>query len=207
MIKKGHILQKALELFNEKGYPEVGVRELARMLGISPGNLSYHFSKKEDLLIALLEQFSQQNSSFYEHYLTLPPTNAHFLELMSKVFDSQYDYRGVYIGNQVVQAELQARDRFNYQAIAARRVATFQQIFAGLHAAGHLSVSDEDNAFLVSYVTLFGRFWISEATLFNKSPDKRRTIRHYLLLFARQLSLFATEEGQGSIDAFRRNMP
>ncbi len=203
MIKKEQILQKALEQFNDKGYSEVGVRELARLLGISPGNLSYHFSKKEDILLALLEQFSAQNSSFYEQYLERAPTNAHFLELMEKIFSSQYDYRGVYIGNQFVQAELQDRDHFDYQAIAARRAATFRKIFKSLDAAGQLVVHEEDVAFLVAYITLFGRFWISEATLFNKSPDKEQTVRHYLLLLAKQLSLFATEEGQRSIAAFR----
>jgi AcrR family transcriptional regulator len=206
VIKKQEILQKALEQFNKKGYSDVGVRELARMLGISPGNLSYHFSKKEDILMALLEEFSAQNNSLYEHYRSLTPTNAHFLELMKNIFDSQYQYRGVYIGNQYVQAELQSRDRFNYQSIAAKRVATFQEIFRGLDAAGQLSVNDEDINFLVAYITLFARFWISEATLFNKSPDKHQTIRHYLLLMAKQLSLFATKKGQKSIDIFRSSL-
>ncbi|RMG56354.1 MAG: TetR/AcrR family transcriptional regulator [Bacteroidetes bacterium] len=202
MIKKEEILRKALEQFNERGYSEVGVRELARLLKISPGNLSYHFSKKEDILMALLEQFSAQNSSFYDHYLTLAPTNAHFLALMEKIFNSQYDYRGVYIGNQFVQAELQNQDRFNYQSIAAKRAATFQNIFRELEAAGQLRVDEKNIDFLVAYITLFGRFWISEATLFNRSPDKHKTIRHYLSLVAKQLSLFATEEGKKSIDEF-----
>ena len=152
--------------------------------------------------MALLKQFSAQNSWFYDWYFTLPPTNAHFLELMEKIFDSQYDYRGVYIGNQYVQAELQSQDRFNYQSIAAKRVATLHKIFQELGTAGQLRVSEEDIAFLVSYITLFGRFWISEATLFNRSPDKYQTIRHYLFLLAKLLSLFATEEGQKSIDKF-----
>jgi len=206
VIKKEQILQKALELFNEKGYTDVGVRELARIMEISPGNLSYHFSKKEDLLIALLEQFAEQNSSFYELYSGLSPTNAHFLELMNKIFDSQYNYRGVYIGNHFVQAELLNRDRFNYKAIAVKREATFQKIFKNLNAAGQLSVNEEDIAFLVSYITLFGRFWISEATLFNKSPEKKKTIQHYLFLLAKQLSLFATEEGKESISTFRKRI-
>lgn len=203
MIKKEQILQKALEQFNEKGYSEVGVRELARLLGISPGNLSYHFRKKEDILVALLEQFSARNSSFYEEYHALAPANDRFLGFMEKIFSSQFDYRGVYIGNQFVQAELQKRDRFNYQAIAARREAAFQKFFRELDAAGHLVLTDEDVDFLVAYITLFGRFWISEATLFNKSPEKGPTIRRYLLLLAKQLSLFATEEGRRSIAAFR----
>lgn len=203
-MKKKEILEKALEMFNEKGYSEVGVRELARILEISPGNLSYHFSKKEDLLIALLEQFAARNSSYYEEYFTLTPTNAGFLELMNKIFHSQYDFRGVYIGNQFVQAELRGKDRFNYHAIASKRIAIFQRIFQGLNTAGQLSLSDEDITFLVSYITLFGRFWISEATLFHKTPDKQKTVRHYLSLLARQLSLFSTEEGKKSIDRFSK---
>lgn len=203
LIRKEQILEKALTLFNEKGYADVGVRELARLLEISPGNLSYHFSKKEDILIALLQQFSGQNTSYYEQYFAGPPTNANFLLLMRKVFNSQYHYRGVYIGNQFVQAELQSRDRFNYQAVAAKRVATFRKIFGDLHEAGQLTLAEGDITFLVSYITLFARFWISEATLFNKSPEKQQTITYYLDLLARQISLFSTEAGKQSISAFR----
>lgn len=202
MIQKGEILQLALTQFNEKGYAEVGVRELARLLEISPGNLSYHFRKKEDILMALLEQFSAQNSSYYARYQNEPPTNARFLQLMNQIFSSQYDYRGVYIGNQSIQAELQRRKQFDYQAVAARRVATFRQIFQKLRAAGQLSVTEEDIDFLIAYITLFGRFWITEATLFNKSPDKGPTVRRYVDLLAKQLSLFATAAGKASIAAF-----
>lgn len=41
-------------LFNERGVEYVGVREIARSLGISPGNLSYHFPRKDDLVEALI---------------------------------------------------------------------------------------------------------------------------------------------------------
>jgi hypothetical protein len=152
--------------------------------------------------MALLEQFSGQNTSFYEEYATGPPTNARFLGLMRQIFHSQFQYRGVYIGNQFVQAELQSRDRFDYQAIAAKREAAFRRMFRDLAAAGQLVLQEDDIAFLVSYITLFARFWVSEATLFNKSPDEAATIRHYLRLLAKQLSLFATEAGKASIAEF-----
>jgi len=205
-VMKEQILQKALELFNEKGYVEVGVREIARALKISPGNLSYHFNKKEDLLLALLRQFSEKNSELYKDYYSRRPTNANFLELMKKIFESQYSFRGVYIGNQFVQTELQTRDRFDYQSIAEKRVNMMREIFKYLHAADQISISEEDISFLVSHMTLFGRFWISEATLFNKSPVKDETITHYISLLAKQLSLFATEKGMRSIEKFRKDV-
>jgi hypothetical protein len=39
--------------------------------------------------------------------------------------------------------------------------------------------------------------------LFHKTPDKQKTVQHYLSLLAKQLSLFSTEEGKKSIDRFK----
>ena len=47
MNTKDKILEKSLELFNNQGVHNVGVRDIARALEISPGNMSYHFPKKE----------------------------------------------------------------------------------------------------------------------------------------------------------------
>ena len=196
------ILEKALQLFNEVGYFEVGVREIARLLEISPGNLSYHFSKKEDILFALLRLFSAENQQQYDAYFQDAPTNGRLLRLMRNIFHNQFAFRGVYIGNQFVQVELQKSEGFDYQAIAARRTAAFRNIFSELHRAGQLKLKEEDVSFLVSYITLFGRFWISEATLFDKSPEAGPTVQTYVAMLAKLLSLFATEQGQRSIDAF-----
>jgi AcrR family transcriptional regulator len=48
------ILDTARILFNDRGLHRVGVREIARAVGISPGNLSYHFKTKDDLVSALV---------------------------------------------------------------------------------------------------------------------------------------------------------
>ncbi len=202
MLRKDQILQKALELFNEKGYVEAGVREIAVALQISPGNLSYHFSKKEDILLVLLQQFSEQNDKLYKNYFSKPPSNFGFLELIHKIFSSQYSFRGVYIGNQFIQKEINEQDQFNYQSISSKREAAFKRIFEDLKNAGYITVKDEDIKFLISFMTLFGRFWISEATLFNKSPDQEQAIKRYLVLITKQLSLFATEDGILSIEKF-----
>jgi AcrR family transcriptional regulator len=53
------ILDTARELFNERGLHRVGVREIAREARISPGNLSYHFATKDDLVTALLTELHE----------------------------------------------------------------------------------------------------------------------------------------------------
>ena len=47
-------------LFNREGEPNVTTLEIATELGISPGNLYYHFHGKEPLVMALLERFQDE---------------------------------------------------------------------------------------------------------------------------------------------------
>ncbi|HEY0846688.1 MAG TPA: TetR/AcrR family transcriptional regulator, partial [Noviherbaspirillum sp.] len=51
------ILEACLRLFNESGPAAVTTSEIARTVGINEGNLYYYFKKKEDILLALFEQF------------------------------------------------------------------------------------------------------------------------------------------------------
>jgi len=45
-----NIIQKAIQLFNERGVVNISIRDIANELEISPGNVSYHYKKKKALL-------------------------------------------------------------------------------------------------------------------------------------------------------------
>ena len=51
------ILDTTLALYNERGEPQVSTSLIATELGISAGNLHYHFRRKDQLSAALLDQF------------------------------------------------------------------------------------------------------------------------------------------------------
>lgn len=53
------ILDATLELFNRFGEPNVSAPVIASSLGISPGNLHYHFRAKEDLVNALFDRYAE----------------------------------------------------------------------------------------------------------------------------------------------------
>ena len=50
------ILNTARVLFNDKGFNSVSLREIAETIGISKGNLTYYFNKKEDIIEALIAE-------------------------------------------------------------------------------------------------------------------------------------------------------
>ena len=50
-IMKERICNAALELFVEKGYEAVSLREIAAGAGTTIGNLTHHFSKKDILSV------------------------------------------------------------------------------------------------------------------------------------------------------------
>ncbi|MDD1016447.1 TetR/AcrR family transcriptional regulator [Pseudomonas rubra] len=51
---------KALELFAEKGFGQVSMRELAAHLGLTAGSLYHHFPSKQHLLFDLIEELYEE---------------------------------------------------------------------------------------------------------------------------------------------------
>lgn len=53
---KDRILKTAIDLFFEKGYTLTTARNICDRLGISTGNLTFHYPSKEHLLLAIVER-------------------------------------------------------------------------------------------------------------------------------------------------------
>jgi AcrR family transcriptional regulator len=55
------LLSKCFDLFAEKGYGSITMRQIAEGLGVSTGTLYYYFSSKKALFEQLVEEISQQD--------------------------------------------------------------------------------------------------------------------------------------------------
>ncbi|KPX44239.1 Transcriptional regulator PhaD [Pseudomonas savastanoi pv. glycinea] len=71
MKTRDRILECALTLFNQQGEPNVSTLEIANEMGISPGNLYYHFHGKEPLILSLFERFQAELAPLLD-----PPSDA-----------------------------------------------------------------------------------------------------------------------------------
>ena len=55
----------ALELFNASGYANTSIARIADAVGITEGNLWYHFRAKEDLVNTLVDQLVESLDAHY----------------------------------------------------------------------------------------------------------------------------------------------
>jgi AcrR family transcriptional regulator len=69
---KRRILDTARALFNAEGLHRVGVRDIARATGMSPGNLAYHFPTKDTLVSALVRELHEHNARAFFGELPTP---------------------------------------------------------------------------------------------------------------------------------------
>src|SRR5689334_22613841 len=90
---KARILDKALELFNEQGTSNVTTNHIAEALGMSPGNLYYHFRNKAEIVRAL---FARIQDAWAVNYAVPPgtmPSPPMAEAMMAGNFEIQARYR------------------------------------------------------------------------------------------------------------------
>ncbi len=127
------ILELAQARFNEFGYGNVTTASLAAELGISEGNLWYHFKAKRDLLETLSEQFltsiterlkirPDKNSDVVDGYINLMTAHKNELSRYRFIYRDQADY-GEH--SQIILdhiAELYEQSRLQFKAFFSEMV-------------------------------------------------------------------------------------
>lgn len=66
MKTKKNILDVSRHLFNEKGVMNTTLRDVAKYLNISYGNITYHFATKEEVISNLLREMNEELISLQE---------------------------------------------------------------------------------------------------------------------------------------------
>lgn len=92
---KAIILEKANEFITESGMSEFRVDALALSLGLSPGNITYHFHKKEDIATALWEQSIYNIKKSYSRYVSPILDIKQLYLFLRSLVNENYRYRGV----------------------------------------------------------------------------------------------------------------
>ncbi len=134
---RARIVQASLELFNTQGERSVTTNHIAAHLGISPGNLYYHFRNKQAIIAELFAQYEAQVDTFLRRpegrALTVADKTFYLEALLAAMWHYRFLHRDL---EHLLEsdAELAAR----YRLFAQRCLVQAQAIYQGFVEAGIL---------------------------------------------------------------------
>lgn len=86
---KSKILEKSISMLNNRGLSNVKMRDVSDELGISVGNLTYHYPKWENLMDDIIEQFLQEKEDMNSDY---PKDIIEVVDYIDKIYHLQLRY-------------------------------------------------------------------------------------------------------------------
>ncbi|WP_444437420.1 TetR/AcrR family transcriptional regulator [Pseudomonas sp. A6] len=186
MKTRDRILECALLLFNEQGEPNVSTLEIATELGISPGNLYYHFHGKEPLVLALFARFEEELQPLLD-----PPADAHlgaedywlFLHL---IVERLAHYRFLFqdLSNLAGRLPKLARGMRSWLNALKRTLAA---LLARLKADGELTSDTDALGQLVEQITLTLLFSLDYQRILGREGEIRLVVYQVMMLVAPHL--------------------
>ncbi len=158
---KTRILDAALELFNERGSNAVTTNHIAEALGMSPGNLYYHYRNKAEIVRAL---FARIVAAWAENYAFGPndtPSVAVVERMLKGNFEIQWQHRFFFRDlTMLLQAdpELAAAYRANRDDAYGNTLALLELFIAAgvIESPGDAAAIDD----LAQLLWLVGDFWL-----------------------------------------------
>lgn len=163
MKTKDKILETARDLFNQKGTRSVTTNHIAEAVGISPGNLYYHFRNKEDIIRAIFEQLTAHGLEQYGQVLQAYPPGT--LESMEQTFSmiQEFNWRYRFFKRELtalIMQDPQLKTRFH--EVNRMQLAVIGQSLSQAMQRGLLRhLAEKDLALLTEEVWLVTLFWLN----------------------------------------------
>jgi len=95
---KDKIIATAIKLFNLHGTKAISTNHIAKEMGISPGNLYYHFTSKHDIIRSISDNFRSELTSAFQIQLdTISDFSDNLTTLFNRFFKIQQSYQFLFL--------------------------------------------------------------------------------------------------------------
>ena len=155
---RDRILETSLALFNERGERNVTTNHIAQALGMSPGNLYYHFRNKGEIIFDLFMRYEQEMSRWLDVPRDRPMTWQDKLGYFEVIFRSLWEYRFLHRDLEQLFAEIPAL-RARYSAFAGQSMRQAHEIYEGMIAAGLVEATKDELDALVLNMWVVATSW------------------------------------------------
>ncbi len=191
------IIARANEIINRTGVVDLRIETLAQSLGLSPGNITYHFPKKEDIITAIWDEYTatmrDATSEIITPLLDIKQLYLYFRTAAAKAIN----YVGVtayYFGD--MGALIRENETFRYQIQHARDL--IFTAYDTLARNGYMVPIEDPQLKELTFnaqMTML-RWWINHALTKCSQSELGSVMDRYISLSLLQLLPYLTESGR-----------
>lgn len=208
---KEKIVDVAIDLFTESGIANVSTNHIASAMGISPGNLYYHFRNKEDILWRVLMRCSEAMARLFgspdEEVVDVTRFRRYFEEAIGIL----HDYR-FFFENKVGLARESTRLEVALRALEQENIDKLVRIYTTLVKSGVMSgpTNRDDMDALANNSWIIFTNWLNflhtcRGIADASAEDRTKGLFHVYALFRpyvteeadRQIRTLFTEKSEG----------
>ncbi len=200
MKTKDLILQSALEFFNTKGFEHASTYDIAKSIGISQGNLTYHFPTKRDLVNVLAKQMIAEIDN-----IILEINNdfslKDFYENLEYTFSVNLKYPFLYMNySQIVLNDEDLNDYFIQNSAGRKKL--LRKMLITLEQNDYIKKDSiiELNDHVADAINMIAIYWVPESAIYHKNKSDEKKINHHLSLIFLLFKPYLTAKGEENIE-------
>ena len=153
------ILEVTLALFNRFGEPNVSTTLISSELGISPGNLYYHYPAKDELINSLFERYEKALNELLQASDGVRNVEDAWFFLHS-LFEIVWEYRFLYRDlNDLLSKNRLLETRF--QAVLKNKIRSVRSLLSGMSRAGAIDLDARELEPTANCMVVLLTYWLS----------------------------------------------
>ena len=199
MRTRDKILATALQLFNAHGTDAVTVRHIAKEMGISHGNLCYHFPRTQDIVQQLYLNLVAELNEGFRQLQEIPLDVAFLVKTLRYTFATQYGYRFLLLDFVRIMRAIPAVNS-HFRQLYQQRRQQFEGVINQLVATGDFQPEQYpgQHDHFVAQFYLLGDFWIAEAEILFEGPEEAK-LSYYTRIACGLLFQYLTPKGREAL--------
>ena len=197
MKTRDRILEKALEMMNQKGLENVSTYDIARALDIRQSNITYYFPAKADIVNALGKRMIEEVDQPFEAVAPHEFSFGYFYRLVDHVMQVHLRYRFLMLNYAaIITADRELNEHFI--RVLKARPGQHAGIITLLDANGYLRGSEmmPHNENILYIENIVAIYWMQEAAIYHAHLPDAEKRRHYLKLFFQPFIPYLTPQGE-----------
>lgn len=153
------ILEVTLDLFNRFGEPNVSTTLISAELGISPGNLYYHYPAKDELINALFDRYERALSDLLHAADNVDHVEDAWL-FFHMLFELIWQYRFLYRDlNDLLSKNRRLETHFQF--VLKNKARAVSTVLAGLTRSRNLRIDPREADAVANAMVVVLTYWLS----------------------------------------------